>query len=142
MGTLPTSLNGCRCNPALLIPQTPHLLNATYAAQAFAEMHDGLIYRSRTHVVQCAPNRCSASERYIAVGSRVEGMPSWHQHSTACVQPAKLPAPHRTHMCQARALRRALHSLLGRLALLRVDGHGCACQRRLVAGPHFFAAAA
>jgi hypothetical protein len=56
-----------------------HLLIPTYAAQAFAEMHEGLIHRTRTHVVQCALNRCSASERYIAVGSRVEGMPSWHQ---------------------------------------------------------------
>jgi hypothetical protein len=147
-----------------------HLLNATYAAQAFAEIHEGLTHRTRTHVVPGALNRCGASERYIAVGSRVQGMPSWHQHSAACVQPAIASCLHLiVHVCasvtsvnlsvhtpgyqskmgiyigkmtrvpssvqplaagyfsQARALRRALLCLLGGLALLRVDGHVCAC---------------
>jgi hypothetical protein len=64
-----------------------HLLNATYAAQAFAEFHEGLLHRTGTHVVPGALNRRDACERYIAVDSRVESMPSWHQQSAACVQP-------------------------------------------------------
>jgi hypothetical protein len=62
-----------------------HLLDATYAALAFAEIHEGLTHHTRTHVVQGAFNRCGASERYIAAGSGVEGMPSWYQQSAACV---------------------------------------------------------
>jgi hypothetical protein len=53
-----------------------HLLNDTYAAQALPEIHEGLTHRARTHVVQGALNSCGASQRCIAVGSRVEGMPS------------------------------------------------------------------
>jgi hypothetical protein len=82
-----------------------HLLNATYAAQAFAEIHEGLTHRTRTHVVQGVLNRCGASERCIAVDSRVEGMPSWHQHSAACVQPAIASCLHHiVHVC-ARPMR-------------------------------------
>jgi hypothetical protein len=65
-----------------------HLLNATYAAQDFAELHEGLLQRTGTHVLHDSLNRRGARERHIAVISRVEGMPGWHQHSAACVQPA------------------------------------------------------
>jgi hypothetical protein len=77
-----------------------HLLNPTFAAQGFAEIREGLTHRTRTHVVQGALNRCGASERYIAVGSRVKEMPSWHEHSAACVQSAIASCLHLiVHVC-------------------------------------------